>query len=84
MERSQETTMTKAYDVKVLIARYKEKGLDIAEEAAKILLEETFDWVEESAKLSPNVYDDAGLLIVPTAKKFVLEAIDKVDGVKEI
>jgi len=80
MERSQETTMTKAYDVKVLIARYKEKGLDIAEEAAKILLEETFDWVEESAKLSSNVYDDAGLLIVPTAKKFVLEAIDKIDN----
>ena len=37
-----------------------------AEEAAKVLAEETFAWLEESAKLSATPYDDMALFVLPS------------------
>lgn len=72
--------MDKAWDAKGLVANLKGRGLDIAEDAAKILVEEVLNWTEESVKLSENKFDDAALLLLPTLKKAALEAVDKIDG----
>ena len=72
--------MEKAYDVKALIAKLKGRGLDIAEEAAIILIEESFDWIEESAKLSPTPYDNMALIVLPQLKEIALKTVDKLDG----
>jgi len=72
--------MEKAYDLKELGIKLKDRGLDIAEEALVIVAEEVFDFFEESAKLSETPYDDMALLILPQIKKMALEQIDKVDG----
>mgnify|MGYP005989106507 CR=1 FL=1 len=70
----------KAYDFKVLAAKLKAKGLDLAEETVKMIAEETFDWVEESAKISPTPYDDMGMIVLPQLKKLAFDNIDKIDG----
>lgn len=76
--------MEKAYDVKALAEKLKGRGLDVAEEAAKVIVEETFAWVEESAKLSATPYDDMGLIILPKLKELALKEIDKIDGIVEV
>lgn len=75
--------MDKAYDLKVLGEKLKSKGLDLAEESLKIVFETTCDWVEESAVISPNIYDDLIKLAMPQIKKVVLEKIDMIDGQKD-
>lgn len=72
--------MEKAYDVKVLLEGLKGKGLDLAEEAGKIVVEELFVWLEASAKVSTTPYDDMALIILPKLKEMALEVTDKVDG----
>lgn len=72
--------MEKAYDVKDLASKLKDKGLDIAEESLNIVVEELFVWVEESAKVSSTPYDDMALLLLPQLKELALKAIDKIDG----
>jgi len=72
--------MEKAYDLKVLTAKLKARGLDFAEEAATIIVEETCDWITESAPISKTPYDDMLAIVIPPAKKMILEAVDKIDG----
>ena len=57
-------TEPQAYDVKVLVASLKARGIDIAEDAARALVEEVFAWTKASAKISTNQMDDmlVGLL----------------------
>lgn len=76
--------MEKAYDVKVLADKLKGRGLDVAEEAAKVIIEETLNWVEESAKLSATPYDDMGLIVLPKLKEIALKEADKIDGIAEV
>jgi hypothetical protein len=72
--------MEKAYDLKALGAKLKAKGLDLGEEAVKILVAETIDWAVESAVLSKNPYDDVIAMVAPQIKKKALELADKIDG----
>lgn len=69
-----------AYDVKVLGEKLKARGLDLAEEGAKIVVEEIFAWFEESAKESATPYDDMALVILPKVKELALGLVDKIDG----
>lgn len=71
-----------AYELKVLAEKLKAKGLDVAEDAAKILVEETLDWVSEEAGKSENKVDDLVVAILPIVKPHILNAVDKIDGVK--
>jgi len=57
-----------------------EVGKDIAEEAAKVLVEETLAWFAESAKLSATPYDDMALVVLPLIKDAALGLVDKIDG----
>ena len=72
--------MEKAYDPKELLSKLKGKGLDIAEESAKLLVESMLEWVEESAKVSATPYDDMAVFVLPQIKKLAMDAIDKIDG----
>lgn len=72
--------MEKAYDTKVLVAKLKAKGLDIAEDVAAVALVEILDWVVESAKASNNSYDDLFIAVMPLLKAEMLKQIDKIDG----
>ena len=76
--------MVKAYDAKELVNVLKSKGLDVAEDAANILLESVFEWLEESIKLSSTPYDDMALLLLPKIKELAAKQIDKIDGKEEI
>jgi len=72
--------MTKAYDFSALALKLKEKGLDVAEDAVKLVVSESFDWIAESAKLSATPWDDMALIIMPKIKELALVEADKIDG----
>jgi len=70
----------KAYDVKVLLEKLKEHGLEVAEEAAGAVIISVTDWIVESAPLSKTPFDDVLVAIMPVMKKELLKAADKIDG----
>ena len=72
--------MEKAYDLKVLGEKIKGRGLDLAEDSVKIVVEEIFAFIEESAKISPTPYDDIALIVLPQIKSKVLSIVDQIDG----
>ena len=72
--------MEKAFDFANLTARLKARGLDLAEEAAKILAQETLNWAEESVKLTENKFDDFFLVVRPMIEPELKAQIDKIDG----
>jgi len=79
--RFQKENEMNAYDPKELVIKLKSKGLDVAEEAAKELLEGVVEWAKDSASLGKNGIVDAIVLVaVPQLEKIALEAIDKIDG----
>jgi len=69
----------KAYDVKSLVEKLKDQGIEVAEEAAKGAIESVIAWFEESAKLSKTPYDDMALIILPQIKDLALEQADKIN-----
>lgn len=66
--------------LEILSKRLKARGLDVAEDAVKVLVEEVFGSVEEIIKLSENKYDDMLLLALPKAQQVLLGYADKIDG----
>jgi len=71
----------KAYDPKELVQILKSKGLDVAEEAAKQLIEGVSQWAQESAKLGQNpLVDGIVTVAAPVVEKFAIEQADKIDG----
>jgi len=74
----------KAYDVKVLVAKLKARGLDVAEDMAMVLIDEVSAWVVESAVISENKVDDIAALGMPELVKIVKQLADKIDGKDEI
>jgi hypothetical protein len=72
--------MLKPYDVSELVNILKSKGLDIAEEAASLVVESSLEWIKESAKLSATPYDDMALIVLPQVENFIKNAVDKIDG----
>lgn len=71
--------MENAYDLKVLVEKLKNHGIEATEELAKNVIEEIFGWVEESAKLSSFPYDDLGLILLPKIKEAALKQADKIN-----
>lgn len=72
--------MEKAYDLGALADQLKDRGLELAEVGAEVLVEELLDWLQESATLSENVYDDLLVAVVPMFKAELAKQIDKIDG----
>lgn len=71
--------MNAAYDLKELGNKLKAHGLDVAEDAAKLIVEEVFAWIAESAQLSGNKYDDLVSILIPVLKPHILAEVDKID-----
>jgi hypothetical protein len=69
-----------AYSGAKLLEKLKGKGLDIAEDAAKVVAEAMFEWLDESAKESANPYDNVVMELLSNAKEPILKQIDKIDG----
>jgi hypothetical protein len=74
--------MEKAFDIAALAEKLKGRGLDVAEEAAKVLVEEVLDWCQASVLLTENKFDDMVAPFIPQVKEAALKVIDKVDGVE--
>lgn len=72
--------MQKAWDTKALIEKLKASGLDVAEDAGKVLVEALFDWADESIVLTPSKLDDLGRPLLGTVKNYLLKKIDELDG----
>ena len=70
----------KPFDPKELVNKLKDQGLDIAEDAGRILVDAVFDWAEESVQLTPNKFDDMALAVSPVLRKYLLKKIDELDG----
>lgn len=77
---TEETQVEKAYDLKALADKLKARGLELAEDGAKGVVEDVFAFLEESAKLSSTPFDDMALIILPKVKEMLLGAVDKIDG----
>jgi hypothetical protein len=71
--------MEKAYDLKVLVEKLKGHGLEIAEATAKAVTLSIFDWLDESASISPTPYDDMLKVLYPIVKGKLLEVEDKIN-----
>jgi hypothetical protein len=72
--------MEKAFDLKDLVGKLKDGGLDVAEEGAKHVVESVLNWVGESVVLTPNKVDDFALVVIPAVKPYVMAQLDKIDG----
>jgi hypothetical protein len=67
-------------DFSKLAEKLKEQGLDLAEDAAVLVVEAVFSWAEEQVSLSENKYDDLLLVVLPIVKPMLLAEVDKIDG----
>jgi hypothetical protein len=72
--------LEQAYDVKALVSKLKGRGLDIAEEGVKDLVQDVLGWIEDSARLSSSPIDDILVLIIEKSKPSILAEIDKING----
>lgn len=75
----------KAYDVDVLLATLKEKGLEKAEETLLLVLTETDKWANESADMgTKGLIDMAVKALSPVVKPFGKDLIDKLNGKQDL
>lgn len=72
--------MQNAYDVKELAEKFKARGLNLAEDAAMVAVDEVFAWLDESAQLSSTPFDDMLRVAYPKVKEIVKSVADKIDG----
>lgn len=72
--------MEKAYDLKELGKKLKDNGLEVAEDAAGVVLDSVIDFLVESAAKSENKIDDIVSPILLAVKPYVKEQIDRIDG----
>lgn len=72
--------MEKAYDVKELAKKLKDKGLDVAEDMAGHVYLAVKEWAKESAAVSENKIDDIVANFYDQLDPIILPQIDKIDG----
>lgn len=69
----------KAYDLKVLLEKLKNQGLELTEEAVKIFVKQLVEWLKESAAISENKIDDIAALGLPELEKLALNLADQIN-----
>lgn len=72
--------MKTPFELPDLVDRLKGHGLELTEEAAKLLAVSVLDWASDSIVLTPNKYDDLILAVMPVIRDFVLKEVNKIDG----
>ena len=71
--------MEKPFDLKALGEKFKEVGLELAEENVKVLLPVLLDWVEDSVKMTENKFDDFFVVIRPQLEATLNPLIEKIN-----
>lgn len=70
-----------AYAIKDLADKLKERGLDLAEDAVKIIVDETALWADAEANKGEHGFVDVAVkALIPLAKPLLDEQVDKIDG----
>lgn len=69
----------KAYDLKVLLQKLKDQGLELTEEMVKIFVKQLVEWLKESAAASSNKIDDVAALGLPELEKLALGLADQIN-----
>lgn len=72
--------MDKAFDIKDLVKKCADGGLDLSEDLAVHAVKSVLSWVEESVVITPNKIDDFALVAIPLVQPLVLKQLDKIDG----
>lgn len=72
--------MVKAWDPAELVAALKSRGLDVAEDMAGIVLEESLKFVHDSIVLSETKIDDIALPFLPMVEGPLKALVDKING----
>lgn len=72
--------MVSAYDVKVLVLRLKEAGLDATEEFVSAAYPILKQWLKDSAKLTKPMADDIAFSFIDQLDPLLIPQIDKING----
>lgn len=64
----------------IIIAKAKDRGIEVGEEIAKELVDLTFDIVEEVIKATDTKIDDAALPVIAGLRIKAMALVDKIDG----
>lgn len=79
--------MEKPFDLKDLANRIKVKSsdvkgkaLDFAEDEAKLVVEETLAWIQDSVIATENKVDDLAVPVLMVIKPVIMKQVDKIDG----
>ena len=73
------TVEKKAYDLKLLVEKLKEGGIELLEEEAKVLIKATFAWLTESAVISKTPYDNMAAIVYPQVEGLILDQAEKIN-----
>lgn len=71
--------MEKAYDLKDLVGRLKNVGLEATEEGAKQAVKEVIGFLKESAQLSATPFDDLLVPLLATAEPKIMEKLEGIN-----
>ena len=64
----------------IIIAKAKDRGIEVGEEIAKELVDLTFDIVEEVIKATDTKIDDAAFPVIAGLRVKAMDLVDKIDG----
>ena len=62
------------------VANLKAKGIEVAEDALILLLDEVLDYAAKKVIETENKFDDMLIAVLPIIKSQLADLIDKVDG----
>jgi len=65
---------------KQAVANLKAKGIEVAEDALVLLLDEVLDYAAKKVIETENKFDDMLIAVLPIIKSQLVDLIDKVDG----
>jgi hypothetical protein len=72
--------MKQAYDLMALAEKLQARGLQNAEKMAADVYVDLKAWLQESAKLSENPYDDIAMPFLKQLDPVIMPQIDKING----
>ena len=65
-------------DFKLLLAELKKDGLEVAEDAAILLVDKTLDWLVSEVVKTENKYDDLLVVIMPVIKPIIMAKLEEI------
>lgn len=71
--------MEKAYDTAQLVEEFKQQGVEVGEETAKILLKVLIPWLKKSFELSETKIDDVVLPLMDGINGYLMALADNIN-----